>query len=166
MVTYSNDHHLLGLSAYFLEFEDGDEMVMSLVDDFLALTSNGMVFFSIYAVCGHEYVYKDNNPKFEAHDTHKTRIGGESLKHPYWSVRRAFCTTRWSRTSVRVLSRVCRHWTPLAFHLNDLLGLLLLIDVPRTMNPGKRPKKKQHDIYTDARLGCVVVNEGVLFLVN
>jgi hypothetical protein len=56
--------------AYFLEFEDGDEMVMSLVDDFLALTSNGMVFFSIYAVCGHEYVYKDNNPKFEeAHDT-------------------------------------------------------------------------------------------------
>jgi hypothetical protein len=33
MVTYLNDHHLSGLSAYFLEFEDGDEMVMSL-DDF------------------------------------------------------------------------------------------------------------------------------------
>jgi hypothetical protein len=124
-----------------------------------------MVFFSIYAVCGHEHVCKDNNAELEAHDTQDEN---------WWRKFEASLLVRKEGISYnQMVKDKCKSFVQ-GFQaldssfvsLDDLLGLSLLIDVPRNMNPGKRPKKKQHDIYTDARLGCMVVNEGMLFLVN
>ena len=144
MATYSNDHHLSGLSPYFLEFEDGDEMVMS-SDDFLALTSNGMVVFSIYGACGHEHVYNDNNPEFQAHDT-QDENWWRKFAASLLVCKEGISYNQMVKDKCKSFIQGLQALDSSCVSLDDLLGLSLLIDVPRNMNPGKRPKKKQHDI--------------------